>query len=73
MRLPRMTTRWWMVTVAVVSVFLAARDEYKRMEQRRVEAEIRQLAQALSDHHLKYPGWWGCRGPLDVEPCSPAP
>ena len=64
---------WWlMVAVAIVAMILVVRHEFNRMRQRRVEAEIRQLAQGLKEYGLKYPRWSGCRGPIYVEPCRSA-
>ena len=57
-----------MVAVAVSAVILAVWQEFNRVRQRRVESEIRKLAQALKEYHLKYPGWSGCRGPIYVKP-----
>ena len=64
MKLPRLrfTVRRWMAVVAVVAVVLAVLSEFKRMEQRRVDAQIRLLVQALKEDRLKYPWRVPCRG-----------
>lgn len=67
MRWPRMTTRRWLIAVAVVAVVLAVRAELERMRQQQVEAEIRQLTQALSDIRAKYPEGFGRLGRIHLE------
>lgn len=69
MRLPRMTIRRWMFAVAAVALVLGVRSELQRIKQQQVEAEIRAMAQALSDYRpmYKYPHGAGCRISLDVE------
>jgi hypothetical protein len=64
MRRPRVrfTIRQMMVAVMVVALVLAVRIEFERQRHQRVDAEIRAIAQALREYHLKYPGWHGCRG-----------
>jgi hypothetical protein len=62
MRLPRMTMRRWMSTVAGVAVLLAVQDELIRIRQKRVQAEVRQLDRALGGFRRKYGEWPGCRG-----------
>ena len=73
MRLPRMTTRRWMVVVLFVAAMLAVRIELARMRRRQIEAEIEQIARALAEHHHTHRTGWQCRITLPVEPSAPGP
>ena len=66
MRLPRMTTRRWMVAMAIVAVIVVVRIKIARMKLRRLDCQLRSIAHTIGAARYDGTGVVSCRGPYEL-------